>query len=80
MATANTTAILLIHCPDQRGLVAAVSGFIGRHGGNIVYLDQHVDVGEGVFFMRVAWELEGFGLPASASPRNSGKRWDSLST
>jgi formyltetrahydrofolate deformylase len=63
MATANTTAILLIHCPDRRGLVAAVSGFIGRHGGNIVYLDQHVDVGEGVFFMRVAWELEGFGLP-----------------
>lgn len=62
MAAAGTTAILLIHCPDRRGLVAAVSTFIGRHGGNIVYLDQHVDVVEGVFFMRVEWELEGFDL------------------
>ncbi len=63
MAEAGTTAILLIHCPDQRGLVAAISAFIGRHGGNIVYLDQHVDATEGVFFMRVEWALEGFGLP-----------------
>lgn len=60
------TATLLMHCRDQRGLVAGVSEFLARHGGNIVYLDQHVDGAEGVFFMRVEWELDGFGLTPEA--------------
>jgi len=60
------TAMLLMHCRDQRGLVAGVSEFLARHGGNIVYLDQHVDTAEGVFFMRVEWELAGFGLAPDA--------------
>lgn len=60
------TATLLMHCRDQRGLVAGVSEFLARHGGNIVYLDQHVDTAEGVFFMRVEWELAGFGLAPEA--------------
>ncbi len=56
------TAILLIACPDQPGLVAAVADFIQRHGGNIVYLDQHVDRQEDAFFMRIEWQLGAFDL------------------
>lgn len=55
-------AILLIHCADQPGLVAAVTRFIREHGGNILDLDQHTDKEHKQFFMRVAWELEGFDL------------------
>ncbi len=63
MTTAETrTATLLVHCRDQRGLVADVSDFIARNEGNIVYFDQHVDDSQGVFFMRVEWALPGFRL------------------
>lgn len=64
---AHDTAILLIHCPDRPGIVAAVSTFIQRHGGNILHLDQHVDREKQVFFMRVEWELEGFDLGFEAT-------------
>jgi formyltetrahydrofolate deformylase len=47
--------VLLIHCPDREGLVASVTSVIRRFHGNVVDLDQHVDAGRGVFFMRVAW-------------------------
>ncbi len=47
--------ILLINCPDREGLVASVTAVIRRFHGNVVDLDQHVDVERGVFFMRVAW-------------------------
>lgn len=62
--TLETTAaaILLIHCPDQPGLVAAVTQFIRQHGGNILDLDQHTDREHKQFFMRVAWELENFDI------------------
>lgn len=56
------TAILRIHCPDQRGLVARVTDFIQRNNGNVVALDQHTDKIEARFFMRIEWELEGFEL------------------
>lgn len=57
------TAILLMNCPDKQGIVADVTRFITENRGNIVYLDQYVDNENGVFFMRVEWELEGFGVP-----------------
>jgi formyltetrahydrofolate deformylase len=60
------TAVLLLSCPDQRGVVAATAEFIAAHDGNIVHAEQHVDPGAGgsgaVFFQRVEFELEGFGL------------------
>jgi len=56
-------AILIIHCPDQSGILAAVTEFININGGNILYLDQHVDRMENVFFMRVEWDLEKFMIP-----------------
>ena len=49
---------LLIHCPDQSGIIHTVTGFIHKRGGNIVYLDQHVDQQAGVFFMRLESEFE----------------------
>ena len=57
-------AVILMHCPDQKGLVAAVTNYLFSLQANIVDLDQHVDLDSGQFFMRVAWELEGFVLPA----------------
>jgi formyltetrahydrofolate deformylase len=59
----DTTAILLIHCPDQKGILAAVTDFINVNKGNILYLDQHVDRKADVFFMRVEWSLEQFMIP-----------------
>ena len=59
----SPTAILLIHCPDQPGLVRCVADFIYENGGNIVHLDQHTDAEAGVFFMRVEWQVEGFRIP-----------------
>ncbi len=57
------TATLLIDCPDQRGIVAAVSEFLYQHGANIVHADQHQDAELKLFFMRVEWELADFTLP-----------------
>ncbi len=57
------TAVLLMHCPDQKGLVAAVTDFLHKNNGNIIDLDQHVDRNARHFFMRVEWELEGFSIP-----------------
>ncbi|HXK34720.1 MAG TPA: formyltetrahydrofolate deformylase [Dehalococcoidia bacterium] len=62
----SVSAVLLISCADQKGLVAAVSDFLYRHGGNIIHADQHTDHEEGVFLQRVEWELDGFGLARDA--------------
>ena len=58
----TATAVLLLSCPDQRGVVAAVADFIAIHGGNIVHAEQHTDDVEQVFFQRVEFELDGFSL------------------
>ncbi len=57
------TAVLLIHCPDQQGILASVTQFLNKNNGNIIYLDQNVDRAESVFFMRVEWELDQFAIP-----------------
>ena len=61
-ATAVNTAILLIHCPDRKGLVATISTFLYEHGANILHADQHQDIRHGLFFMRVEYSLDEFGL------------------
>lgn len=57
------TAKLLLHCPDQPGILAVVTDFITVNKGNIIYLDQYVDHVENIFFMRIEWELESFLVP-----------------
>ena len=57
------TAVLLIHCPDQKGILADVTQFLNKNNGNIIYLDENVDRVESIFFMRVEWEIENFDIP-----------------
>jgi len=59
------TAILLIDCPDRKGLVAAIANFLYEHNANILHADQHQDNQAGLFFMRVEWDLTDFSLPLS---------------
>ncbi|MBN1998935.1 formyltetrahydrofolate deformylase [candidate division KSB1 bacterium] len=59
------SATLLISCPDQRGIVAAITRFIYENNGNIIHLDQHVDFQEDIFFSRVEWDLTNFSIPAN---------------
>lgn len=56
---------ILIHCEDQKAIIASVTNYIASKDGNIIYLDQHVDADENVFFMRLEcefsaqnWDLE----------------------
>ncbi len=49
---------ILIHCPDQSGIIRSVTTFVHQQKGNVVYLDQHVDKQAGVFFMRLESEFE----------------------
>ena len=54
-------ACLIVHGPDQPGLVAAVTGLITRNKGNIVTLDQYSDNPEGgAFFQRVVFHRPDF--------------------
>jgi formyltetrahydrofolate deformylase len=54
------TATLLVSCRDRTGLVAALSDFIYRNGGNILDADQHSEQESGLFFMRLVWDLKAF--------------------
>lgn len=58
----KNTAILLIDCPDQKGLVAAVAEFLYCHNANILHADQHQDNEQGLFLMRVEWDWDGFDI------------------
>ena len=58
----KTSAVLLVHCHDKPGIVVAITEFIHKNDGNILYLDQHVDSEQGVFFMRIEWDLEKFSI------------------
>jgi formyltetrahydrofolate deformylase len=58
----KNTAILLINCPDRKGIVLAVASFLYEHGANILHSDQHQDNELGLFFMRVEWDLDDFDL------------------
>ncbi len=65
------TGVLLVSCPDQPGIVAAVTTFVAAHGGNVVDLQQHTDPSDGAFFQRVQFELTAeaaAGLAAAFAP------------
>jgi formyltetrahydrofolate deformylase len=65
------SAVLLIDCPDRKGLVARVSGLLYEHGANILHADQHQDHDLGLFFMRVEWALDGPAESPGAAPVES---------
>jgi formyltetrahydrofolate deformylase len=55
--------ILTIACPDQVGIVAAVSSVLAHHRGNIVESDQFSDTESGKFFMRLVFDLDEAAAP-----------------
>ena len=72
----NDSAVLLIDCPDRKGLVARVAGLLYEHGANILHADQHQDHELGLFFMRVEWALEL--ADGETAPLRSGSIWRSF--
>jgi formyltetrahydrofolate deformylase len=50
---------LLVACPDQKGIVAAVAQMLFALGANIVDSDQHTDRVASMFFQRIRFELDG---------------------
>ncbi len=55
----TTTAVLLIDCPDRKGLVAAIANFlVAEYDANILNADQHQDASLGLFFMRVEFATD----------------------
>jgi formyltetrahydrofolate deformylase len=58
----TNTAILVIACPDQRGIVAAISDFVYRHQGNILHADEHGDPASDRFLMRVEFDPSGLDI------------------
>ncbi|HUJ12073.1 MAG TPA: formyltetrahydrofolate deformylase [Verrucomicrobiae bacterium] len=58
----KNTAILLVDCPDRKGIVAAISDFLFRHNANILHADQHQDANLRLFLTRVEWDLSEFKL------------------
>ena len=58
----QNTAILLVQCPDRKGLDATIAEFIYRYDGNILHFEQHQAGEECCYLARVEWELGGFRL------------------
>src|SRR5213083_67235 len=58
----KNTAILLLTCPDRKGVVAAIADFIYRHNGNILHADEHGDLDSGMFQMRVEFNPAYFSI------------------
>src|SRR5436309_708545 len=57
------TGILTAVCPDRPGLVAAISGFLAGHNGNIVDAQQFTDPLEAMFYMRVEFDPSAMDIP-----------------
>src|SRR5213082_490909 len=66
------SAILLLSCPDKKGVVASIAGFIYQHGGNILHADEHSDVDSGTFLMRVEFDPAEFDIPLNDFARPFG--------
>ncbi len=84
------SAVLLINCPDRKGLVARVSTLLYEHGANILHADQHQDHDLGLFFMRVefasnlgdgeaSFDLERFRLAFASLAASLDMQWQLIS-
>lgn len=62
--------ILLISCKDQQGIIASVTSFIHLQKGNIVYIDQHVDQDQNIFFMRLESEFKNNSISLESLEQN----------
>ncbi|HTR65285.1 MAG TPA: formyltetrahydrofolate deformylase [Terriglobales bacterium] len=59
----KNSAILLLACPDRKGLVATIADFVFRHNGNILHADEHGDPESDLFLMRVEFDPAAFDIP-----------------
>jgi formyltetrahydrofolate deformylase len=66
----KNSAVLLISCPDQKGVVAAISDFVFRHNGNILHADEHADETSNLFLMRVEFDPTDFDIDLADLPRH----------
>ena len=58
----KNSAILLVQCPDRKGLDATIAEFIYRYDGNILHFEQHQAGEERYYLARVEWDLTDFRL------------------
>jgi formyltetrahydrofolate deformylase len=58
----KNSAVLLISCPDRKGIVATISDFVFRHNGNILHADEHADGESNLFLMRVEFDPAEFDI------------------
>jgi formyltetrahydrofolate deformylase len=63
-----TTAILLVSCPDRKGIVATIADFIFRHQGNILFNDEHGDAESNLFLTRVEFDAADFDFDLAEFP------------
>jgi formyltetrahydrofolate deformylase len=57
-SSASTSYVLTFSCPDQTGIVYAVTGLMAERGGNITDAAQYNDTSTGQFFMRVQFSMD----------------------
>ena len=58
----HNSAILLVSCPDRKGIVATIADFIFRHNGNILSNDEHGDEESSLFLTRVEFDIANYHL------------------
>ncbi len=49
--------VFLIQCPDQKGLVSQISTFFYERGFNILNCQEHVDITQNQYFMRIKLDM-----------------------
>ena len=76
MASVETQAILLVHGPDRKGIVAAFSQTLFGHGCGIVSSEQHTDVESSVFYQPREHSSRQLHAIDAPPPRNAGTRYE----
>lgn len=70
----DTTARLLVTCPDRPGIVSAVTTFLYHHHANVTELDQHAsDASGGRFFLRLEFQTPGLDISREGMQRAFGE-------
>jgi formyltetrahydrofolate deformylase len=65
----KNSAVLLVQCPDRKGLDAAIADFIYWHGGDILHFEQHQAGTERFYLARIEWDLTGFEFDLKDFPK-----------
>ena len=66
----KNSAVLLISCPDRKGIVATIADFVFLHNGNILHADEHADEGSNLFLMRVEFDPTDFDFDLADFPQH----------